>query len=192
MNFAVLASGNGSNLQAIMEAQKIGHVGGSLTTVIADKAAALALVRARQGGVPRVLHVDPKDYPSREAFDLELVRLLNADNIGLVVLAGYMRILSPAFIRAFPGRVINIHPALLPAFKGAHAVRDALAAGVGQTGVTVHFVDEEVDHGPVIAQVPVKVEAGDTLATLTARIHAAEHLLYPQVVAHVLQSLSAA
>ncbi|MEI8011243.1 MAG: phosphoribosylglycinamide formyltransferase [Candidatus Omnitrophota bacterium] len=190
MNFAVLASGNGSNLQAIIEACRAGRIGGRLAVVISDKADAYALVRARQAGVPGVLSVNPKDYPSREAFDLELVRLLKAENISLVVLAGYMRILSPAFVCAFSGRIINIHPALLPAFKGAHAIKDALAAGVDVTGVTVHFVDEEVDHGPLIEQVVVSLVPGDTLESLAARIHQAEHVLYPQVIDRVLKGLS--
>ncbi len=182
MNFAVLASGNGSNLQAILDARKQGRINGELRLVFSDKADALALERARAAGVKAVVSRRPADYPSREAFDTELVDILNKEKIGLVVLAGYMRILSPVVIKAFPDRIINIHPALLPAFKGAHAVKDALAAGVKVTGVTVHFVDEEVDHGAVIEQVEVKVKRGDTLETLLPRIHEAEHKLYPKVV----------
>ena len=189
MNFAVLASGNGSNLQAIMEALKAGRIRATLAVVISDKAEARALTRARDAGVPQVLSVNPKDFASREAFDLELVRILKDNDVRLVVLAGYMRILSPAFVRAFPDRIINIHPALLPAFKGAHALKDALAAGVKTTGVTVHFVDEEVDHGAIITQVPVPIFPHDTLDTLAARIHIAEHALYPDVIDRILQNI---
>ncbi len=182
MNFAVLASGNGSNLQAILDALRQGRISGELRLVFSDKPGAPALARARAAGVKVVVARRPADYPSREAFDSELVAILTREDIRLVVLAGYMRILSPVVIRAFPDRIINIHPALLPAFKGAHAVKDALAAGVATTGVTVHFVDEEVDHGAVIAQAEVKVAPGDTLETLLPRIHEAEHALYPKVV----------
>jgi phosphoribosylglycinamide formyltransferase 1 len=182
MRFAVLASGNGSNLQAILEAIKKGRIKGALAVVISDKADAFALTRARRAGVKTVLFVNPKDFPSREAFDARLVEILEAEKIGLVVLAGFMRILSPVFIRAFPDCIINIHPALLPSFKGAHAIEDALAFGVKVTGVTVHFVDEEVDHGKIIAQVPVEVKPRDSRDTLARRIHKAEHVLYPKVI----------
>ena len=187
MNFAVFASGNGSNLQAIIDALGQGAIKGSLGLVLSDKADAYALTRARQAGVAHVVFLDPRDFASRTAFDAAVVEILQEKKIELVVLAGFMRILSPVLVRAYAGRIINIHPALLPAFKGAHAIRDALAAGVPITGVTVHFVDEEVDHGPVIAQVSVPVLAGDTLASLAARIHAAEHVLYPDVINRVLQ-----
>ncbi len=187
MNFAVFASGNGSNLQAIIDALGQGAIKGSLGLVLSDKADAYALTRARQAGVEHVVFLDPRDFASRTAFDAAVVEILKERQIELVVLAGFMRILSPVLVRAYAGRIINIHPALLPAFKGAHAVRDALAAGVATTGVTVHFVDEEVDHGPVIAQVSVPVLEGDTLASLAARIHAAEHVLYPDVINRVLQ-----
>jgi phosphoribosylglycinamide formyltransferase 1 len=182
MNFAVFASGNGSNLQAIIDAVSKGAIKGHLSLVLSDKADAYALTRARQAGVEHVVFLDPANFVSREAFDAAAVELLQEKKIGLVVLAGFMRILSPVLVRAFAGRIINIHPALLPAFKGAHAIRDALAAGVPVTGVTVHFVDEEVDHGPVIAQSSVPVKPGDTLESLAARIHAAEHALYPKVI----------
>jgi phosphoribosylglycinamide formyltransferase-1 len=182
MNFAVLASGHGSNLQAIIDAKKRGKIKGELKLVISDKADALALVRARKAGVKTVLFVDPKNFPSREDFDDELVAILRKEKIGLVVLAGFMRILSPVFIKAFRHKIINVHPALLPAFKGAHAVKDALAYGVKVTGVTVHFVDEQVDHGAIIAQAPVEIKPKDTLASLSKRIHKVEHTLYPKVV----------
>jgi phosphoribosylglycinamide formyltransferase-1 len=182
MNFAVLASGNGSNLQAIIDAKKRGKIKGELKLVISDKADALALVRARKAGVKAVLFVDPKGFPSREDFDDELVAILRKEKVRLVVLAGFMRILSPVFIKAFRHKIINVHPALLPAFKGSHAVKDALAYGVKVTGVTVHFVDEQVDHGAIIAQAPVEIKPKDTVASLSTRIHKVEHVLYPKVV----------
>lgn len=187
MRFAVLASGNGSNLQAIIDAKKKGRVRGELAVVISDKAEAKALVRARKAGVRTVLHVDPKAFPSREAFDAELVAILKKEKVGLVVLAGFMRILSPVFIQAFRNRIINIHPALLPSFKGSHAIKDALAFGVKVTGVTVHVVDEEVDHGAIIAQAAVEIRPKDTIDSLATRIHKAEHILYPEVVDSFLQ-----
>ena len=187
MDFAVLASGNGSNLQAIINAAKKGKIRGKLKLVISDKADARALERARKAGVPKVLFVDPKGFPSREDYDDELVSILRKEKVGLVVLAGFMRILSPVFIRAFRYKVINVHPALLPAFKGGHAVKDSLAYGVRVTGVTVHFVDEQVDHGAIIAQGAVEVKPKDTVETLSKRIHKMEHVLYPKVVDNFLR-----
>ena len=182
MNFAVLASGNGSNLQAIIDATKKGRIAGDLKLVISDKPDALALKRAETAGVKTVLFVNPKDFLSREDFDAELVAILKREKIGLIVLAGFMRILSPVFIKAFRHKIINVHPALLPSFKGAHAIQDALAYGVKVTGVTVHFVDEEVDHGAIIAQAAVEIKPEDTLGSLAERIHKAEHILYPKTI----------
>ncbi len=181
MNFAVLASGNGSNLQAIIEAVKKGKIKGVLKVVLSDKADAFALTRAEKAGIPSVV-IDPKDYVSREAFDEALVKILKKENVQLVVLAGFMRILSPVFIKAFANHIINVHPALLPAFKGSHAIQDALEYGVSVTGVTVHFVDEKVDHGAIIAQVPVAIDPRDSLDALSQRIHKVEHELYPKVI----------
>ncbi|MBF0620064.1 MAG: phosphoribosylglycinamide formyltransferase [Candidatus Omnitrophica bacterium] len=183
MNFAVFASGNGSNLQMIIDAVKKKRIKGTLKLVFSDNAAAFALTRARKAKVPVVAHLDPKGFPSREAFDAACVEFLKKEKIDLVVLAGYMRILSPAFVRAYRDRILNIHPALLPAFKGAHAIKDAFEHGVKVTGVTVHLVDEEVDHGMILAQVPVEVSPKDTRQSLEARIHKAEHILYPKVIA---------
>jgi phosphoribosylglycinamide formyltransferase-1 len=181
MNFAVLASGNGSNLQAIIEAGKKGKIKGTLQLVLSDKADAYALTRAEKAGI-RTVVIDPKDFSSREAFDEAVVKALKKENIQLVVLAGFMRILSPAFIKAFKDRIINVHPALLPAFKGGHAIKDALEYGARVTGVTVHFVDEEVDHGAIIAQAPVEIAPNDNMDALAQRIHKVEHELYPKVI----------
>ena len=145
---AVLASGTGSNLQAL---QDHSGVGPAVQLVVSDRADAKALDRARSAGIEAV-HLDPAVFDGRAAHDEALTRLLEGRGITLVCLAGYMRILSPAVVRPFWGRMLNVHPSLLPAFPGAHAVRDALSWGVKVTGCTVHLVDEEVDHGPIVAQ----------------------------------------
>ena len=181
MNFAVLASGNGSNLEAIIKAVKARKIKASLTVVISDKADAFALVRARKAKIPTVV-VNPKDFPDRESFDRVLVDHLRQASVDFVVLAGFMRILSAYMIKAYPNKIINVHPALLPAFKGAHAIEDAFELGVKTTGVTVHFVDEQVDHGVIIAQEAVNILPKDTLEKLKKRIHTVEHKIYPKVI----------
>jgi phosphoribosylglycinamide formyltransferase 1 len=175
---AVLASGTGSNLQALLDDEVVGP---ALALVVSDRAEAKALDRARSAGVEAV-HLDPKAHGSRDEHDAALVELLKDRNIGLVCLAGYMRILSTDFVRALWGRTLNVHPSLLPAFPGAHAVREALAWGVRVTGCTVHLVDEEVDHGPILAQEAVPVLPDDDEASLHSRIQEAEHRLYPRAV----------
>jgi phosphoribosylglycinamide formyltransferase-1 len=180
---AVLASGTGSNLQALLDDEVIGP---AIGLVVSDRAEAKALDRARSAGIEAV-HLDPKAHESREAHDRALVDLLQDRGIELVCLAGYMRILSPGFVRAFWGKTLNVHPALLPAFPGAHAVRDALSWGVKLTGCTVHLVDEEVDHGPILAQEAVPVLDDDDEASLHARIQEAEHRLYPLVVRRMIE-----
>ena len=180
---AVLASGTGSNLQALLDDELVGP---AITLVVSDRGEAKALDRARSAGIEGV-YLDPKAYEDRTSHDQALVSLLQDRGIDLVCLAGYMRILSPDFVRAFWGRTLNVHPALLPAFPGAHAVRDALASGVKITGCTVHLVDEEVDHGPILAQEAVRVLDEDDESLLHARIQEAEHRLYPQVVRRMLE-----
>jgi phosphoribosylglycinamide formyltransferase 1 len=175
---AVLASGGGTNLQALLDDPAVGP---SVALVISDREEAKALDRARSAGV-RPVHLDPAAHPSRRAHDAELASLLGAERIDIVCLAGYMRILGPEVVRPYWGRVLNVHPSLLPAFPGAHAVEDALAWGVKLTGCTVHLVDEEVDHGPIVAQEAVPVLDDDDPATLHARIQEAEHRLYPEAV----------
>ena len=179
----MLASGAGSNLQALLDDPVVGP---AIQLVVSDRAEAKALDRARSAGIEGV-HLDPKAYADRTEHDRALVALLQDRGIDFVCLAGYMRILSPAFVRAYWERTVNIHPALLPAFPGAHAVRDALAAGVEITGCTVHLVDEEVDHGPILAQEQVPVLVDDDEASLHARIQEAEHRLYPMVVRQLLE-----
>jgi phosphoribosylglycinamide formyltransferase-1 len=177
----VLASGRGSNLQAILDATRRPGFPARVVVVISDRERAQALARARAAGVDAVF-VNPKDFADREAYDVALVRELEGRRVGLVCIAGFMRILSPAFVRAFAGRALNIHPSLLPAFPGLHAQRQALEYGVKVAGATVHFVDEGVDTGPIVLQSSVPVEPGDTEDTLAARILAEEHRLYPGAV----------
>lgn len=178
---AVLCSGEGTNLQAILDATRRRTLRARVV-VVSDNAGAYALVRAHRAGVPAVV-LDPR---RRQAFDRALARVIDRFRARLIVLAGFMRILSPWFVRRYAGRILNIHPALLPAFPGAHAVRDALRHGVKVTGVTVHLVDEQVDHGPVLMQEAVPVRRGDTEESLLQRIHRVEHRLYPQAIQAVL------
>jgi phosphoribosylglycinamide formyltransferase-1 len=177
----VLASGRGSNLQALLDACARPEFPARVVVVISDREQAVALELARAAGV-EALWVNPKDFGDREAFDLALVRELQRRQVGLVCHAGFMRILSPAYVRAFAGRALNVHPSLLPAFPGLHAQRQALAHGVRVAGATVHFIDEGVDTGPIVLQAAVPVERGDTEETLAARILVQEHRLYPEAV----------
>jgi phosphoribosylglycinamide formyltransferase 1 len=177
----VLASGRGSNLQAILDAVNAGLCRARVAVVVSDRKDAPALERARRAGI-RAVHVDPRAYPDRTAFDDAVAGILDAEAVELICLAGYMRVLSPAFIRRYPHRILNIHPALLPAFPGLHAQRQALAHGVKVAGATVHFVDEGVDTGPIVLQTAVSVLDDDTEASLAARILVEEHRLYPEAV----------
>lgn len=177
----VLASGRGSNLQALLDASAAPGFPARVTVVISDREHAPALARARAAGI-EALWIDPRQFPDRERFDLALVRELEARKVGLVCAAGFMRILSPAWVRAFAGRALNIHPSLLPAFPGLRPQRQALEHGVKITGATVHFVAESVDAGPIVLQAAVPVEPDDTEETLAARILVEEHRLYPAAV----------
>lgn len=168
-----------------MNAVGRGALKARIALVVSDKKDAFALKRARRAGIS-TLFVDPKDYRDRRAYDAAVVRHLKAQKVDLIVLAGFMRILSPLFVRAYRNRILNIHPALLPAFPGEHAIKDAFRYGVGVTGVTVHFVDEEVDHGPIIIQEPVRVLATDTEESLEGKIHKVEHRIYPEAIKKVL------
>jgi phosphoribosylglycinamide formyltransferase 1 len=177
----VLVSGRGSNLQAILEACARPGFPAHVAVVISDRERAVALERARAAGV-EALWINPKDFADRESFDAELVRELSARGVGLVCNAGFMRILSAVYVRAFAGRSLNIHPSLLPAFPGLHAQRQALDHGARVAGATVHFVDEGMDSGPIVLQAAVPVEPGDTEETLSARILVQEHRLYPEAI----------
>ena len=182
----VLISGRGSNLQALIDASRRGELGGGrIGIVFSNVEDAPGLERARRAGIP-VAFRDHRSR-SREAFDADVVGVLHAHAVELVCLAGYMRLLSPAFVRAFPGRILNVHPALLPAFPGLHAQRQALEHGVKVSGASVHLVDEQLDAGPILAQEAVPVLARDTEATLSARILEAEHRIYPRAVRAMLE-----
>jgi phosphoribosylglycinamide formyltransferase-1 len=175
---AVLASGTGTNLQALLDHPVVGPW---IALVVSDREEARALARARERGVDAVF-LDPGSVADRAAYDHELVALLRSRDVVFVVLAGFMRILGPEVIRAYPNRILNIHPALLPSFPGAHGIADAFEWGVKVTGVTVHLVDEEMDHGPIVSQEAVSVLPGDDLDALEARIHETEHRLYAPAV----------
>jgi phosphoribosylglycinamide formyltransferase 1 len=171
----VLVSGNGTNLQALLDA------GLPVRAVASNRNGAYALLRARDAGVPTATF-SLECHADREERDLLMATWLEEHGVELVVLAGYMHLLTAPFLRRFPDRVVNVHPSLLPAFPGAHAIDDALEAGVATTGVTVHYVDEGLDTGPVIAQEQVPVEPAETLEE---RIHAVEHRLLPKVVSEL-------
>jgi len=175
---AVLASGKGSNLQALLDDPAVRP---SISLVVSDREAPGALLRAEDAGVATIF-LDPGAHEGRAGYDRALLDVLGVENIEHIALAGFMRILSAELVRAYEGRLLNIHPALLPSFPGAHPVRDALEWGVKVTGVTVHFVDEEVDHGPIVLQETVAIEPGDDAESLHARIQEVEHRLYPLAV----------
>lgn len=177
----MLASGRGSNFRAILAAAEAGRIPVSVAALVSDRPGAGALEIARAHGVERLV-IDPTTFSTREAHDAALIGALEERSVGLVCLAGYMRILSPAVVRHFAGRILNIHPALLPAFPGLHAQRQALEYGVRVSGATVHFVDAGVDTGPVVLQAAVPVRPGDTEATLADRILVEEHRLYPEAI----------
>ncbi len=177
----VLASGRGSNLQAIIDAIEGGGLEAKIGVVLSNKKNAHALQRAKRHHIP-FQYVDPKDCPSREIYDTILLGLLKTHQVELVVLAGYMRLLTSELVRPYQGRIINVHPSLLPAFPGLHAHQQALDYGVKVSGCTIHFVDEEMDHGPVIAQASVPVFSGDKESSLSERILREEHRLLPKVI----------
>jgi phosphoribosylglycinamide formyltransferase-1 len=182
INAGVLASGRGSNLQAMIDAINSQYIKNArISIVISDKEDAIALERARKRNIP-ALFLDPKKFADRPTYDQEVASELEAHKVDLVLLAGYMRILNPEFVRRFRGRLMNIHPALLPSFPGLHPQRKALEWGVKISGCTVHFVTEDVDAGPIILQSPVSVKKGDTEESLTMRILEKEHKIFPRAV----------
>lgn len=181
----VLISGRGSNLQAIIDAIAAGRLDARIAVVISNKPHAAGLERARRAGI-ETLVLSHRDYPSREEYDRVLVEHLRARGVGLVCLAGFMRLLSPVFIQAFPNAILNIHPSLLPAFPGLDAQHQAWAHGVKLAGATVHLVDCDLDAGPIVLQRAVPVLEDDTPDTLSARILEEEHKLYPEAIRLVL------
>ncbi|MDU4697110.1 MULTISPECIES: phosphoribosylglycinamide formyltransferase [Paenibacillus] len=178
---AVFASGNGSNFQNLLDATQAGELDAEIVLLVCDKPQAFVVERARRGGVECYLF-DPKAYASREDYEAEIAVELEKRGVDLVVLAGYMRLLTSVLVEPYAGRMINIHPSLLPAFPGKNAIGQAWDYGVKVTGVTVHLVDGGMDTGSVIAQTAVEITPDDTLDSLEAKIHSAEQRLYPQVV----------
>ncbi len=181
LRVGVLASRRGSNFEAIVQAVESGRLPVTVAVLICDRSDAAALDIARAHGV-EALFVDPKQYPTREAHEKAVTAALEERRVGLVCLAGYMRILSGGFVKHFEGRLLNIHPALLPAFPGLTAQRQALAHGVKVSGATVHFVDAGTDTGPIVLQATVPVREDDTEETLSARILSEEHRIYPEAI----------
>lgn len=184
VRFGVLVSGSGTNLQAIIDACASGEIAGGVAVVLSNKLDAFGLERARRSGIPAVF-VDPKGHADAAGYNAALRDVLQAHGVEYVVMAGYMKLLGTEVLDAYPDRVINIHPALLPSFPGAHGIRDAFEHGVKITGVTVHFANEVFDEGPIIAQEAVPVREDDTLESLETRIHEVEHRLYPAALAAI-------
>ncbi|MGG6313010.1 phosphoribosylglycinamide formyltransferase [Paenibacillus macerans] len=185
---AVFASGQGSNFQNLLDVSRTGELGADVVLLVCDKPQATVVERARKAGVDCFLF-DPKAYARREDYEAEIAAELDKRRVDLVVLAGYMRLLTSVLVEPFAGRMINIHPSLLPAFPGKNAIGQAWNYGVKVTGATVHLVDGSMDTGAVVAQAAVEVAADDTLESLEAKIHAAEQGLYPQVVSWFARDL---
>lgn len=184
-NLAVFASGNGSNFQTIADHTLNGRIPGDVVLLVTDKPGAYAVERAEGMNIP-VLALAPKSFESKQAYEQAILNELHAKDIDFVILAGYMRLIGPTLLSAYSGRILNIHPSLLPSFPGLHAIEQAFEKGVKVTGVTVHYVDEGMDTGPILAQQAVEIDELDTLETLEEKIHAVEHQLYPAVIAKLL------
>jgi phosphoribosylglycinamide formyltransferase 1 len=182
---AVLVSGRGSNLQSILDAIAAGRLDATIGIVVSNRAGAQGLQRARDAGIEAV-HLSPREYPDRDAYDRALADLLLARGVALVCLAGFMRLVGRPMLDAFPNRIVNVHPSLLPAFPGVDAQRQALEYGVRVTGATVHLVDAALDAGPIILQAAVPVMDDDTVDTLAARVLVEEHRLYPEAIGLLL------
>ena len=188
INLAVFCSGFGSNFQAIIDAVQRKKLSANIVLMVCDNPKAAALGRAHKHQIPVVL-ISPKLFWDRKSYEQVIVRILKSQSIDLVVLAGFMRILTPYFVNVYRDKIVNIHPSYLPQFKGAHAIRDAFEAKVKETGVTVHLVTKKVDAGPVILQKKVKILKNDTFVSLEKRIHSVEHKLYPPAIRKYINSL---
>lgn len=181
INIAVFASGRGSNFAAIIKAVQNKAFRARLVLLICDNPDAGAILYARKAGI-KIALVKREDFDTKKHFEKEITRHLKENKIGLICLAGFMRMLSPELVRSYRRRILNIHPALLPSFKGTHAIKDAFDYGVRVTGVTVHFVDEKMDHGPIVLQGVIEIKENDTPGSLEERIHKLEHKLYLQAI----------
>lgn len=182
---AVFASGHGTNFQAIAEAVRRGEIPATIELMVCDQPGARVIDRAREAGV-ETLVIRRRNYPAKHAFEKEIVAACRARGIDYIFLAGYMRILGRTLLEAYPHRIVNLHPALLPSFTGLDAIGQAFRKGVKITGVTVHYVDAGMDTGPIIAQAAVPIKDGDTIDSLTDRVHETEHVLYPKTIAELL------
>jgi phosphoribosylglycinamide formyltransferase 1 len=185
-NIAVFASGSGSNFGAILEAVQCGELEAKVQLLVCDQPSAYAIQRAEEAGVSTFVF-RAKDYSSKGEYEQEICALLTEKNIDLVVLAGYMRLIGPTLLSEFEGKIVNIHPSMLPAFPGKDAIGQALAAKVKESGVTVHYVDAGMDTGPIIAQQAVVVDEEETKESLQKKIHEVEHKLYPAVISQLLK-----
>ncbi|MBU0759133.1 MAG: phosphoribosylglycinamide formyltransferase [Candidatus Omnitrophica bacterium] len=181
MNIAVFCSGNGTNLQAIIDAQKKGFIKADIRLVVSDMAECFAMKRAEKAGIKTFL-AEKKNFSSQKDLEAAILKKLKEEKIDLIVLAGYMRLLSPDFIKEYKNKILNIHPSLLPSFKGTRGIKDAFLYGVKITGPTVHFVTEDMDAGPIILQSAVAVMEDDTEETLAEAIHREEHKIYPRAI----------
>ena len=187
-NIAVFASGTGSNFQAIYESTKSKDYPGVIRLLVSDKPKSIAVKKAKNNNI-KVFTFSPKTYPSKEAYEEVILKSLIENDIELIVLAGYMRLIGPTLLNRFPKRIVNIHPSLLPSFKGIDAVGQAIKAAVKVTGVTVHFVDEGMDTGEIIDQEPLKIHMLKTRDAIETAIHKIEHKLYPKVIKKILEAL---
>ncbi|MFB6468560.1 phosphoribosylglycinamide formyltransferase [Cytobacillus sp. Hz8] len=188
-NIAVFASGSGSNFQAILDAIKSQKLEANIKLLVCDKPSAYVLERARNENIPQfVFHA--KEYASKQEYERAILSQLREYEIEWIILAGYMRLIGPTLLKEFEGKIVNIHPSLLPVFPGKDAIGQALEAGVEKSGVTIHFVDEGMDTGPVIAQREVQIDPNETKASLQIKIHQIEHELYPATLQNLLQRRS--
>jgi len=182
-NIAIFASGNGSNMQAIMDYE---HLAGEVVLLVCDQPDAYVLERAKEHNLPSFV-CSPKRKANKQAYEQSIIQALQKYEVDIIVLAGYMRLIGPDLLHAYEGNIINIHPSLLPSFKGLQAIEQAVDAGVKVTGVTIHYVDEGMDTGPIIAQEAVEIEVDDTLQDVEEKIHAVEHRLYPLTINKIIQ-----
>ena len=187
LNFGILLSGSGTNLQAIIDEIEAGRLNAKISLVVSSRPDAYGITRAQNSNI-KTLVMDKTQYANPELADETIVEALKEAGAEYVVMAGYMRMVTPVMLNAYPNKVINLHPALLPSFKGAHGIKDAFDAGVKITGITVHFANAEYDKGPIIAQVAIPISEDDTLESLEEKIHTEEHKLYPKVLQLISES----
>ncbi|MCZ0755937.1 phosphoribosylglycinamide formyltransferase [Anoxybacillus sp. J5B_2022] len=186
MKLAIFASGSGTNFQAIVDAVKRGELAAEVALLVCDRPEAKVVERAKKEGIPTFVF-RPKEYATKADFEQDILAQLTKHGIAFIALAGYMRLIGPTLLSAYEGRIVNIHPSLLPAFPGKDAIGQAYRYGVKITGVTVHYVDEGMDTGPIIAQRAVSIEEGESLEQVERKIHAIEHELYPSVLKTLLE-----